>query len=297
MFFVFSVYLAAAIFFLFFCEEKNEPSVNTYYAPVKAPEYIKKVKLSSYVTVRLIILKHSSERIADEESRGIIEAVDFASSKGLDIQDLGDHHVNKNGPTIVWGNKCSLQTLKAFVSEQMKISAEAGDTLVIYTTGHGGSGGGVQNLGRRSDIAKIFAESAEENDQETLWWQSSCYAAAGLPAISSFNEKQQELFSMIASSTAKRATYWHDQTKPMKELFTAMATMGTDIDPDQNSSVSAKELSSFLNRAKKGLGELVYAKNSNEVIFGLNLARMIPIINPDGSVFEAPSDYIPLPNR
>ena len=206
------------------------------------------------------------------KSRDVIQAANLAASRGLTISDIGSHHVNRDGHIrgrVVWGKKYDLNKLKSFISEQMKVDAVRGDTLVIYTTGHGGEDGTLVSLGLRKDIMKIFAEAAEENNQEILWWQSSCYAAAELPPISSLNNKQQKLLSMIASSSADRPSYWGDQTEPMRKVFVAMAEGSSDIDPNQDQEITAKELADFMNNeVRKNSGDLLFSRGPDEPIFG-----------------------------
>jgi len=259
------------------------------------PGYVGRVKLNSRITIRLIILKHCRERIADEESDGVIKAANLAASEGLSITDLGQHHVNQDGP-LKWGKAMTLEGLKKFISAQMKVSAKTGDTLIIYTTGHGGQSGGLQILGEREPVARIIAQAAVENNQETLWWQSSCYASAGLPSISSFTPEEQKLFSMIASSVASKPSYWHDQTEPMKKLFFAIAQGSKEIDPNEDGTVSAKELADFMEKVKPGAGRLVFACSDDEPIFGwFDIINSLPIFNPEGQQQQLPEDYIPTP--
>lgn len=277
---------------------KRNPNINLIAIP--GNDYVARVKINDHTVVRLLILKHSYESLAEDEQRDILQAANLAASRGLTIKDIGSFHVNGQGHAprrVVWGSKVTLQNLKAFVSEQMKTAAESGDTLVIYTTGHGGKDGTMMSLGNRSVIGRIFAEAAEENDQETLWWQSSCYAAANLPKISSMTPKQQDLFSMIASSTAFVPSYWGDQTEPMKKVFLALAVGSDSIDPDQDGTVTAGELRRFLSTIKEGGAKLLFSKSPDEPIFGMFGARMIPIRDWQRPPMEYPRDYIPYPKR
>ncbi len=263
-----------------------------------ASNYVGRVKLNSGLSIRILILKHTYEQNAENEQRGIIKAANLAASKGLSIRDIGGHHVDGNGHRVSWQN-VAFNDLKGFISEQMRVSAIVGDTLIIYTTGHGSSGGYMAQFGYRKKIGKIFASAAAENEQETLWWQSSCYAAAGLPIISSMSEREKEYFSMIASSTENRLTYWGDQTPRMRKVFVAMAEKDPAIDPNGDSVVTAGELRDFLNnKVKRGAGDLVFASNPDEPIFGLDWANSIPIIDrPSGKLFEPDRKYIPHPRR
>jgi len=277
----------------------SEPSF-VIETPAVAEYYIGKVKLTDNISIRLLVLKHCRERIADSESQDIVEVANLAATKGLRIRDIGNHHVDKDGKVdrLVYTKKMTLTSLKAFISEQMEVDADAGDTLIIYTTGHGSSGGSIQILGSRKELGLMFAELAEEHEQETIWWQSSCYAVSGLPKISELNETQQELFSMIASSSANKPSYWGDQEEPMRRVFLAIAEKSKAIDPDQNEMIAAKELRDFLNTVKQGAGDLVFARAPDEPLFGgLNIPNLIPIIDPDGTQRPCPDKYIPTPRK
>jgi hypothetical protein len=260
--------------------------------PNVTEHYVGKVSLNSGQSVRLLILKHCFEGIADSESDGVVKAANLAASKGLSIRDLGRHQVNINGlnERLVWGTRVKMSGLKDFVSQQMKISAEAGDTIVIYTTGHGSAGGSLMILGPRKEVFKALVEAAEENNQETLWWQSSCYACAGLPSIDSLTPKQKTLFSMIASSPANETSTWHDQTPLMEKLFVGLATNDPNLDSNRDGIVTAGEISQFLNKDE------VFASTPDEPIFGFwNYANLIPIFNRYGIPYNTPDNYIPLP--
>jgi len=296
---------ALAILMVGCTRQSQNQQVQSRPAPLVVPvsQYVGKVKINDSYSIRLLVLKHCPDSIANTDSNQAIQAADLAASKGLNIEDIGNFHVDKEGKTsgVVWAAQYdNLQGLKRFVSEQMKVSAKAGDTLVIYTIGHGSGSGSVMRLGQREGIMKIFAEAAEENDQETFWWQLSCHAAAKLPAISILNEKQQELFSMTASSPGNELSYFCTQGKLMEQVFNAMATNSPEIDPDRDQIITAGELRRFMiQKFGQKRGELLYARSDDEPIFGLlgGLANRIPIIDHTGSQGEYPKDYIPLPKR
>jgi len=155
-------------------------------------------------------------------------------------------------------------------------------------------------LGQRGPVMKIIAEAAEENNQETLWWQLSCHAAASLPPISTLSETQQELFSMTASSPANELSYFNTQGKQFSAMFNALAAKSTEIDPNSDEIITAKELSDFLS-AKFGRkrGKLVFAKSDDEPIIGLTtgLANAIPIRDRNNPQDDYPRNYIPVPRH
>ena len=263
-------------------------------------QYVGKIKVSNLdnnFSVRVLILKHSINNMVVGDTKMVIEAADLARSKGLTIKDIGDHYVNKEGKInrvsvsdkIVWSKKIFyIDEFKKFVSEQMKIDSKPNDTLVIFTVGHGSPGGSLEMLGQRRNVMLAMAEAAEENNQETLWWQLSCYAAAGLPKISELSEKQQSLFSIVASSTEKQQSPAYVEGRYLEKLFVAMAEQSSKIDPNQDGIVIAKELKEFMsNEVKQIRGELVFAKNDEEPIFGIySIANEIPIINKNNNKKE-----------
>lgn len=248
--------------------------------------------------IRLLILKHSIESMADGDADLAINAAKKAAAKGLVIKDVGNHYIDNNGKVqfYVWSD---LPKLQEFVSQQMKVDAEPGDTLIVFTIGHGHEGGGLHNLGQRSDVMKAIAQAAEVNQQRTLWWQLSCHACAKLPEIRSLPASQQEYFSMFASSTANELSAAGVQGRIMERLFVAMAEKSPAVDPDGDGVILAKELKEFLNKDRAGRGNLFFAHDPSDEIFGAGggLANQIPIIDRNRPQSKYPKNYIPVPKR
>lgn len=253
--------------------------------PTKTTCFVGTVKYDN-VSVRLLVLKHCYDSIADSDGSQAVQAANLAATEGLDIKDIGNYRINKNGRVdhkITAWYECSMADLKDFVSEQMKVQATSGDTFIIYTIGHGGGGGGLQNIGQRKILVEAFAKAAEENSQQTLWWQLSCHAAAGLPDIATLNEKQKELFSMLASSPADQVSYFNTQGAQMKKVFLALAQDSQSIDPNRDQIITAKEFADFLNTAvSPGRGNLLFASSPDKPIFGFNFISLFPIVDEDG---------------
>jgi hypothetical protein len=262
-------------------------------------------RIESHYSIRLLILKHCPDNIANVDAQEAIQAANVAQSKGLTIETIGNYHINKEGRTdsIVWDRKFSysdLDGLRDFISEQMKINSIPGDTFVIYTIGHGSRSGSVMRLGQREGVMRAIAEAAEENDQRTFWWQLSCNAGAHLPPISSLNDKQQELFSMLASSPANELSYFRTQGARMQKVFTALATNSPEIDPNQDNIVTAKEISDFISKTiGEKHGRLVFARSDDEPIFSWlgRLANSIPIVDRNEAQQKYRKDYIPIPQK
>lgn len=304
--------LLLCLFLLVGCHKENRrPTYVPQQLPVRSTpihvpavpvHYVGTVKFES-ISIRLIVLKHCFESIADADAKDAIQAANLAESKGLNIKDIGNYYINKEGKVdrgsrLTWDQEVSFQNLKEFVSEQMKIDAEPGDTFVIYTIGHGSGDGSLQYIGQRKILSDAFAAAAAENEQETLWWQLSCHAAANLPKISNYSELEQECFSMLASSPANKLSYFRTQGEQMEVVFGAIADKSKEIDPNGDEVIVAKEFSDFLNKhISQGRGDLFFARSEEEVIFGYNLANAIPVQDKNNPQGEYPRNYIPVPRR
>lgn len=306
------ILLVCSLVLLVGCQKEERRPVYVYtppasrVTPIDVPavpvHYVGTVRFDS-ISIRLIVLKHCFESIADADAQDAIQAANLAESKGLNIKDIGNHYITKDGQTekrrrLTWDQQVTFQNLKEFVSEQMKIDAEPGDTFVIYTIGHGSGDGSLQYVGQRKILSDAFAAAAAENQQETLWWQLSCHAAAKLPKISDYDEDAQENFSMLASSPANKVSYFRTQGEQMEKVFGAIADKSREIDPNEDEVIVAKEFSDFLDKhISQGRGDLFYARSEEEVIFGYNLANAIPIQDRNNPQGEYPRNYIPVPRR
>lgn len=268
-------------------------------SPVPGKGYIGKVKFDG-VSVRLLVLKHTFEQMANDDARLAIDAANLARTNGLTIKDIGEHNIGPNGKInrLVFDKRFYGSQLQSFISEQMKIDAEPGDTLVIMTIGHGMPSGTLVSLGSRKEVMTAMANAASENGQETVWWQLSCYASARLPKITELSSSQQDLFAVVASSDSRTQSPAYVEGKIMQKVFVAMANKDSSIDPNNDEIVVAEELANFLEDVDHGRGQLVYAASPQEPLFGLSSQARLPQIidrnNPQG---QYPRDYIPLPQR
>lgn len=266
-----------------------EPVIPIHTDPVPV-QYIGKVKLAS-TSVRLLCLRHAPEQMASDDAQMVLQAANFAAGQGLSIQDIGNYLINRNN--LQWGECYDIPRLKEFISRQMKINASPGDTLIIFTVGHGGTGGQLATLGNRREVVKAFADAAEENNQETIWYQLSCYASADLPSINSLNPRQQELFSIIASSDSNTPSPAYVEGKLMQKIFVAIGN--ESMDTNRDGCITAGEMTQFIQTT--GYRRYVYARSNDEQLFGMPWALRIPIIGQDGREQEHPRDFIPLPRR
>lgn len=259
------------------------------------------------LSVRLLVFKHSREYMADGDAHLAVNVANQAATRGLQIKVIGNHFFTdpvqgyvKDEFTAILMNpdeQVRLQRFQEWISQQMKIDAKPKDTLIIFSIGHGFPNGGLHNIGQRSDVMKALANAAQENNQQTIWWQLSCHASANLPAISTLPPAQQKLFSVIASSSAHQISADQVQGHIMDKLFTAMANKSTALDPNGDGLVTAGELIQFFSGRDiphQGGGPILYAISADNILFGVkNLdIRIIDCIGPQGTY---PEDYIPLP--
>lgn len=256
-------------------------------------------KGETLIRVRLLILKHAWEQMADDDANLAIQAVQAASSRGLRIENIGNHFIDRDGKRkVAIVEYDSVEKLKSFVSEQMKVNPVSGDTFIVFTIGHGFGSGDLQRLGQRVEIMKALAAAAEENEQETLWWQLSCHATARLPMITELPKSQQGYFSMLASSTAEQTSSSGVQGRIMERVFVALAEKSTELDPNGDEIITMRELRDFLNKDGSRRGTLLFAASEDEQIFGgISLANRIRIIDRNNPQREYPRNYIPLPRR
>ena len=277
---------------LFFCFvvkiSKQEPPISVVTDAVPL-QYVGKVNISG-VSIRLLILKHCFQQMADDDAGLVIQGANLAATKGLDIRDIGNYYINSNGKTDrLWGEKYSLGKLKDFVSQQMKVNAQPGDTLIIFTVGHGSNNGYLQDLGERKEVMEAFAAAAAENHQETIWWQLSCYASADLPNISSLTPEQQELFSVVASSDARTESPAYVEGKIMQKFFVNLAENFKSVDTNNDGMITAEEMSAVIPNRK------LFSKSGKQILFGFSWARLLPIIDHNSENREYSKDFILLP--
>ena len=76
---------------------RNDPTlVQIQTNPIPGKEYIGKVKMDG-VSIRLLVLKHTFEQMANDDARLAIDAANLARTNGLTIKDIGEHNIGPNG--------------------------------------------------------------------------------------------------------------------------------------------------------------------------------------------------------
>jgi hypothetical protein len=191
----------------------------------------------------------------------------------------------------------NIDKFRQFVSEQMKTEAEPGDTVIVFTIGHGMKSGNLDNLGPRADVQKAIAQAAEENNQKTLWWALNCYGTAGMPNVSTLPEKQRELLSIVCSSDSQTPSPSGLEGRLMGKIFDAIANNSAEIDPNKDDQITADELKAFLRSSGTRRDNLFFAASGSQLIFGGkgNLANQIPIVDRNNPQGKYKPDYIPTP--
>lgn len=241
--------------------------------------------INNSFSIRLLILRHTPEQMAIGDANLAKRGVTRAQEKGLDIKVIGDELVR------------SLDDVRRVVNEKISIESTPGDTLIIHTIGHGHGSGMLQNLGNRKGVMQVFVDAAVRNQQETLWWQLSCHASAHLPGMDTLNTNQQDLFSNLASSTASQVSAAGIQGKIMEKVFVAMAERDKRLDADGDEIITAEELKNFLNGIDgRRRGDLLFARNAREPIFGTFGPWLLPIIDRIGPNKEYKRNFIPMPS-
>lgn len=246
--------------------------------------------------IRVLILKHSNERMASDDAKLVLEAIAKAAKEDLDISAVGDHfiHETKKIRVFLCGYDEKIENLKEFISEQMRLSATKDSTFIVFTVGHGSPSGNLHNLGERSELQKAIAEAAEENDQKVLWWQLSCYSAADLPPIESLSLKQRKLLSVLNTSDEKSESAAYIEGGIMEKMFESM--ISEDMDLDGNQEIDGYEFKIKMNEIKKGRGDLFRTNDMSAPLFGVSEANKIVIVDvAKGEI--VPRGFIPHPSK
>ena len=248
--------------------------------------------------IRFISMKHSHERLADNEAIMTLNMVKEMQAKGLSIEIIGNHNIDRDGLKVITFDFSNIDGFRRYVSEQMKVNARPDDTFMIFTIGHGFRSGGLDNMGQRAGVMKAIAAAAEENRQRTFWWELSCYATASLPSIDTLPAEQRKWLTIVASSPSNQPSPAGIEYRAMKQMFTGIVERSETIDPNQDGMITGKELKDFLNTTNPRRGHLCFMDDYSKIVFGFyNIANEIPIRNWTGAPREFPDDYVPYPGR
>jgi hypothetical protein len=278
---LFAVIVACFAFFVKPNPTKKEPQPAVVSAPLKCAA-------PSQNQIRLLCIKHSRESMADGDADMAIAAAKKAADKGLDIKIVGNSFVD--GRAVSFSIIEDMATFSAYLEERITEQAKTGDTLILFTIGHGFQNGSLHNIGKRSEIMKVIAEAAERHRQKIVWWQLSCYACAGLPSIDSLPASQQEYLSIYATSSASETSAAYVQGRIMEKVFVALADKSTSLDKDGNGRITASELSSFLGTNR------FFAKSQEWNVFGRPWIPFFPVVDRNGQQGNYQEEYILMPN-
>lgn len=257
------------------------------------------VSFDTSYPIRVLILKHSKEKMADDDAAMVMDAVNKANRESLNIQGIGNHFIHdtkKIRASIFEVESYEPESLKEFVSQKLSENPNPDGTSIIMTIGHGSPSGGLHNLGKREEVQKALAEAAEDNAQKVLWWQLSCYSAAKLPDLNSLTPSQQKLFSVLNTSNENTPSPAYIEGKIMEKLFGAMLSEDNELDKDGNNEVTGREFRDYMNTIRKGRGDLLRSSDMESPLFGLSLANRIAILDQGQFEFKE-KNFIPQPRK
>lgn len=86
------------IFFILlsvYLKKEKEPILEIQTDPVVV-QYVGTVAFDN-ISIRMLILKHTFEQMANDDANLAIDAVNLAANKGLTIKDIGEFNINRNG--------------------------------------------------------------------------------------------------------------------------------------------------------------------------------------------------------
>lgn len=246
--------------------------------------------------IRILILKHSKEKMADDDAKMVVDAIEKAAGQKLDVRSVGNHFINDTKKIrVCLGDWEEIENLKEFMSEQIKNNKAPESTFILFTIGHGSPSGGLHNLGKRSELQTAIAEAAEDNDQKVLWWQLSCYAAAKLPPLESLSDKQMDLLTVLNTSDEKTPSPAYIEGKIMEQMFASISS--GEMDLDGNREITGVEFKEKMNRIRKGRGNLLRMRDPQSPLFGISPANRIPIFDAEkGKTFPS-RGFIPFPRK
>lgn len=203
-------------------------------------------------SIRMLVVRHAAEPMADTDANLAIQGAVAAAADGLDIKVVGNV-LNQGG----------IEGFQKTISTYATKDAKAGDVLIVHTIGHGSPTGQLMTLGARSQVVSVLSKVAEANNQDIMWWQLSCFAAAQLPPIESTR------LIVVSSSDAATPSPAFLQGRIMSRLFKAMARKNRALDADGDGEVTPEELEGFIKQESPRCGGLFFARNRNKTIFRL----------------------------
>lgn len=204
--------------------------------------------------VRLAVLK------AENAFPAVLDAglaVQAGRGAGPHVRTVGSGTVVRRGPAA-YG---------AWLDRMCRREARPGDTLIVHTIGHGMPDGTLVGVGTRKEFLEAVAAAAARNKQRIVWWQLSCFACAQLPDVKTLPPEARKLLTVVNSSPATEPSWNYRQARLMRSLFAGLADGSPDADAD--GTVTAAELSAWLDAAEPGLrrGSLVRADSKGQAVF------------------------------
>jgi hypothetical protein len=209
--------------------------------------------------VRVLIVRHNTDPEAAQDAWRAHQAVTAAAKAGLPVQVVGDYN----------SSHCTAAFFQDWLEKHVLDQGRPGDTLILHTIGHGLPDGRMPHLGERDALTRALASVAEAKQQRILWWQLSCFACAGLPALEQLPEPQRQWLQIVASSSAHSKSGDKIQAQILQGLLQDMAQRSPAIDANQDGLVSAREMAAYLNRFDQHRrGDWLRAESPDTILFG-----------------------------
>jgi hypothetical protein len=159
-----------------------------------------------------------------------------------------------------------LTALSPWLVPLMKEKATPGDTLIIYTAGHGTPNHELNSwpanhlvgLGPRRDVCEAIAAASDQTGQRVIWWQLSCFAASGLPDCNKWTPARRKRFCVMNSSAADAPSRAGAQSFVLARVLAALADGRMDLNDD--GIIDANEMRASLNATRSDpRGRLLHA--------------------------------------
>lgn len=212
---------------------------------------------SGEYNIRLVVLKHCSEAMAEQDAQLVIDALKEASKKGLSIKFLDKYIISQ---------KLTKEQWTKLWSTVMAQDAQEDDTLIVFTVGHGFPTGNLAVIGPRAEFLETLAECALKNKQKILWWQLSCFASSGLTEVSKLPEEQQKYVILVPSTPTDHQSSAGVQGLIFGKVLTSLLDDSADVNKD--GVISVEELREVINKYDNlKRGRLIKAYKEDHSVF------------------------------
>ncbi|HLW67833.1 MAG TPA: hypothetical protein VKS79_21120 [Gemmataceae bacterium] len=154
---------------------------------------------------RLLVIAHDDSWFATQDTNDAVNA-----AKENHIPVVGTFQ-SVRVPAARWSD----EWLDGLASKD----ARPGDTLIVFTVGHGAREGFLYGLGARQWVVNRLATMAVRNKQRVLWWQLSCHAGAGLEYYDQQPYEVTQWLTIFCASPAAYVAWSGEEAGLMRRLF------------------------------------------------------------------------------